>query len=102
MSLGNSQACGALARKAFDMEANMVNHAFNSRTQLVIGKLNFWVYLLRTIKIMCVLITDGEDVCKIIVNVFLRASNYKKSIFLVNDALASLELSNGIYPRDSR
>lgn len=34
VSLGNSQACGALARKAFDMEANMVNHAFNSMTQL--------------------------------------------------------------------
>ena len=35
------------------------------------------------------------------VDLFLRASNYEKRVFLVSDTLASFRLSDGIYPSGS-
>ncbi|MGL5878099.1 MAG: N-acetylglucosamine-6-phosphate deacetylase [Xenococcaceae cyanobacterium] len=101
ISLGHSLATEQQAKKAFQLGASMVTHAFNAMPSLhhrepgLLGEaiVNKYVY--------CGLIADGQHVSPTMMKILINASD-SKTIFLVSDALAPIGLSDGIYPWDSR
>ena len=102
VSLGHSQANAKQAIQAFGMGASMVTHAFNAMPPLHHREPGLLGAAITDNQVMCGLITDGKHVCRTMIDILLRASNYDKGVFLVSDALAPLGLPDGIYPWDSR
>jgi len=102
VSLGHSQATSAQAQRAFELGATMVTHAFNAMPSLHHREPGLLGVAITHPNIMCGFIADGEHVSPTMLQILLRASNYKKGLFLVSDALSPLGLPDGVYPWDSR
>lgn len=102
VSLGHSTASAAEAKKAFELGASMVTHAFNAMSSLHHRKPGLLAEAIVNKNVYCGLIADGEHVCPTMIDLLLRASRYEKGIFLVSDALAPIGLPDGIYPWDER
>ncbi|MBF2019058.1 MAG: N-acetylglucosamine-6-phosphate deacetylase [Hydrococcus sp. C42_A2020_068] len=102
VSLGHSTASAAEAKKAFELGASMVTHAFNAMPPLHHRKPGLLAEAIVNKNVYCSLIADGEHVCPTMIDLLLRASHYEKGIFLVSDALAPIGLPDGIYPWDER
>lgn len=100
VSLGHSLATASEAKKAFELGANMVTHAFNAMPSLHHREPGLLGEAIVTRGVYCGLIADGEHVTPVMMKLLLLASNYQ--VFLVSDALAPMGLDDGIYPWDSR
>lgn len=100
VSLGHSTATEAQARRAFDLGATMVTHAFNAMPPLhhrdpgLLG-----AALTDASGVWCGFIADGKHVSVTMLRLLLRLSDH---LFLVSDALAPLGLPDGVYPWDDR
>ncbi|NEP05787.1 MAG: N-acetylglucosamine-6-phosphate deacetylase [Okeania sp. SIO2G4] len=102
VSLGHSQATANEAEKAFKLGASMVTHAFNAMPSLHHRKPGLLGAAITNSDVMCGLIADGQHVCSTMIEILLKASQYRQGIFLVSDALSPLGLPDGIYPWDTR
>jgi N-acetylglucosamine-6-phosphate deacetylase len=102
VSLGHSQATAAQARRAFELGATMVTHAFNAMPPLHHREPGLLGAAIIDPDVMCGFIADGQHVSPTMLQILLRASDYKQGLFLVSDALAPLGLPDGVYPWDSR
>lgn len=102
VSLGHSTATAEEAKKAFQLGASMVTHAFNAMPPLHHRKPGLLGEAIVNQNVFCGLIADGEHICPTMIDLLLRASRYGKGIFLVSDALAPIGLPDGIYPWDER
>ena len=102
VSLGHSLATAAEARRAFELGASMVTHAFNAMPSLHHRQPGLLGEAIINPSVYCGLIADGNHVCPTMLEIVLRASNYDRGIFLVSDALAPIGLPDGIYPWDER
>lgn len=102
VSLGHSTATAEEAKKAFQLGASMVTHAFNAMPPLHHRKPGLLGEAIVNQNVFCGLIADGEHICPTMIDLLLRASRYGKGIFLVSDALAPIGLLDGIYPWDER
>ncbi len=101
-SLGHSQANAKQAKKAFEMGASMVTHAFNAMPPLHHRQPGLLGEAMINKNVYCGLIADGNHVCPTMIELLLRSSLYEKGIFLVSDALAPIGLGDGVYPWDDR
>ncbi|MGK7886896.1 MAG: N-acetylglucosamine-6-phosphate deacetylase [Crocosphaera sp.] len=101
-SLGHSQANAKQAKKAFDMGASMVTHAFNAMPPLHHRKPGLLGEAMINNNVYCGLIADGNHVCSTMIELLLRSSLYEHGVFLVSDALAPIGLGDGVYPWDDR
>lgn len=102
VSLGHSLATARQAKRAFQLGASMVTHAFNAMPGLHHRQPGLLGEAIINPNVYCGLIADGNHVCPTMLKIFLRASNYERGIFLVSDALSPLGLPDGIYPWDTR
>jgi N-acetylglucosamine-6-phosphate deacetylase len=102
VSLGHSTASDKEAKKAFNLGASMVTHAFNAMPPLHHRKPGLLAEAIINKNVYCGLIADGEHICPTMIDILLRASYYQRGIFLVSDALAPIGLPDGIYPWDER
>lgn len=102
VSLGHSQATKTQARKAFNLGASMVTHAFNAMPSLHHREPGLLGEAIINPNIYCGLIADGEHICPTMIEILIKASDYDRGIFLVSDALAPIGLHDGIYPWDNR
>jgi N-acetylglucosamine-6-phosphate deacetylase len=102
ISLGHSQATAERARKAFDLGATMVTHAFNAMPSLHHREAGLLGEAIIDPNVFCGLIADGQHVSNTMMKILLQASNFDRGIFLVSDALAPMGLRDGKYPWDSR
>jgi N-acetylglucosamine-6-phosphate deacetylase len=102
VSLGHSTASAQEAKKAFELGASMVTHAFNAMPPLHHRKPGLLAEAIVNANVYCGAIADGEHVCPIMMDLLLRSSNYNRGVFLVSDALAPIGLPDGIYPWDER
>ncbi len=102
VSLGHSLATAEEAKKAFDLGASMVTHAFNAMPSLHHREAGLLGEAIVSPHVYCGLIADGNHVCPTMLKVILSASNYEEGIFLVSDALSPIGLDDGCYPWDSR
>jgi N-acetylglucosamine-6-phosphate deacetylase len=100
--LGHSTASDKEAKKAFNLGASMVTHAFNAMPPLHHRKPGLLAEAIINKNVYCGLIADGEHICPTMIDILLRASYYQRGIFLVSDALAPIGLPDGIYPWDER
>ncbi len=101
-SLGHSQANAKQAKKAFEMGASMVTHAFNAMPPLHHRQPGLLGEAMINSDVYCGLIADGNHVCPTMIELLLRGSLYERGIFLVSDALAPIGLGDGVYPWDNR
>ena len=101
-SLGHSQANAKQAKKAFDMGASMVTHAFNAMPPLHHRQPGLLGAAMINPSVYCGLIADGNHVCPTMIELLLRSSLYEQGIFLVSDALAPIGLGDRVYPWDDR
>ena len=102
VSLGHSLATAPEAKQAFERGASMVTHAFNAMPSLHHRQPGLLGEAIINPNVYCGLIADGNHVCKTMLEIVLRASNYDAGIFLVSDALSPIGLPDGIYPWDER
>jgi N-acetylglucosamine-6-phosphate deacetylase len=102
VSLGHSQATALEARKAYNLGATMVTHAFNAMPSLHHREAGLLGEAIIDPNVFCGLIADGQHVSVTMMKILLRASNFDRGIFLVSDALAPIGLPDGKYPWDSR
>jgi len=102
VSLGHSLATAEEAKKAFDLGASMVTHAFNAMPSLHHRQAGLLGEAIISPHVYCGLIADGNHVCPTMLKVILSASNYEEGIFLVSDALSPIGLDDGCYPWDNR
>jgi N-acetylglucosamine-6-phosphate deacetylase len=102
VSLGHSQATAKQAKKAFDLGATMVTHAFNAMPSLHHREAGLLGEAIIDSRVYCGAIADGQHVSQTMLKILLQASNFERGIFLVSDALAPIGLPNGKYPWDSR
>ncbi|WP_009631692.1 N-acetylglucosamine-6-phosphate deacetylase [Synechocystis sp. PCC 7509] len=102
ISLGHSLATAAQAKRAFELGASMVTHAFNAMPSLHHREPGLLGAALVNQRVKCGLIADGQHICPTMIQVLLQASNYQQGLFLVSDALAPLGLPDGVYPWDTR
>lgn len=102
ISLGHSQATATQAQQAFDQGASMVTHAFNAMPSLHHREPGLLGAAIINPHVYCGLIADGQHVSPIMMEIFLKASDYDRGIFLVSDALSPLGLPDGRYPWDTR
>ncbi|MEB3882872.1 N-acetylglucosamine-6-phosphate deacetylase [Lyngbya sp. CCY1209] len=100
VSLGHSQATAAEARRAFDLGATMVTHAFNAMPPLHHREPGLLGAALSNPGVYCGTIADGEHVCPAMLDLLLRGA--RGEVFVVSDALAPLGLPDGVYPWDDR
>jgi len=100
ISLGHSLATEIEAKKAFDLGANMVTHAFNAMPSLHHREPGLLGEAIVNKSVYCGLIADGQHVVPIMMKLLLEASNFR--VFLVSDALAPMGLEDGVYPWDTR
>ncbi len=101
-SLGHSQANAKQAKKAFEMGASMVTHAFNAMPPLHHRQPGLLGEAMINHQVYCGLIADGNHVCPTMIELLLRGSLYERGVFLVSDALAPIGLGDGVYPWDDR
>ncbi|EAZ88203.1 N-acetylglucosamine-6-phosphate deacetylase [Crocosphaera chwakensis] len=101
-SLGHSQANAKQAKKAFEMGASMVTHAFNAMPPLHHRQPGLLGEAMINPNVYCGLIADGNHVCPTMIELLLRGSLYERGVFLVSDALAPIGLGDGVYPWDAR
>ncbi|MDJ0660102.1 MAG: N-acetylglucosamine-6-phosphate deacetylase [Crocosphaera sp.] len=101
-SLGHSQANAKQARKAFEMGASMVTHAFNAMPPLHHRQPGLLGEAMINPDVYCGLIADGNHVCPTMIELLLRGSLYERGVFLVSDALSPIGLGDGVYPWDDR
>ncbi|ACB53985.1 N-acetyl-glucosamine-6-phosphate deacetylase [Crocosphaera subtropica ATCC 51142] len=101
-SLGHSQANAKEAKKAFEMGASMVTHAFNAMPPLHHRQPGLLGEAIINSNVYCGLIADGNHVCPTMIELLLRGSLYERGVFLVSDALAPIGLGDGVYPWDNR
>ncbi len=101
-SLGHSQANAKQAKKAFEMGASMVTHAFNAMPPLHHRQPGLLGEAMINPHVYCGLIADGNHVCPTMIELLLRGSLYERGVFLVSDALAPIGLGDGVYPWDDR
>ncbi len=101
-SLGHSQANAKQARKAFEMGASMVTHAYNAMPSLHHRQPGLLGEAMVNPGVYCGLIADGNHVCRTMIELLLRGSLYERGVFLVSDALAPIGLGDGVYPWDNR
>ncbi|WP_107670074.1 N-acetylglucosamine-6-phosphate deacetylase [Cyanothece sp. BG0011] len=101
-SLGHSQANAKEAKKAFEMGASMVTHAFNAMPPLHHRQPGLLGEAMINPNVYCGLIADGNHVCPTMIELLLRGSLYERGVFLVSDALAPIGLGDGVYPWDNR
>jgi N-acetylglucosamine-6-phosphate deacetylase len=102
ISLGHSLATAEQAKKAFQLGASMVTHAFNAMPSLHHREPGLLGEAIVNNNVYCGLIADGQHICPTMLKILVSASNYERGIFLVSDALAPIGLADGIYPWDSR
>ena len=101
-SLGHSQANAKQAKKAFEMGASMVTHAYNAMPPLHHRQPGLLGEAMINPGVYCGLIADGNHVCPTMIELLLRGSLYERGVFLVSDALAPIGLGDGVYPWDNR
>lgn len=102
VSLGHSLATAEEARQAFQRGASMVTHAFNAMPSLHHRQPGLLGEAIINPDVYCGLIADGNHVCKTMLEIILKASDYDKGIFIVSDALSPMGLADGVYPWDER
>lgn len=102
VSLGHSLATADEATQAFSQGAAMVTHAFNAMPSLHHRHPGLLGAAMVHPEVYCGFIADGQHVCPIMLEVFLRASQFHRGAFLVSDALAPIGLPDGVYPWDDR
>jgi N-acetylglucosamine-6-phosphate deacetylase len=102
VSLGHSQATAEQAKKAYNLGAIMVTHAFNAMPSLHHREAGLLGEAIIDPRVYCGLIADGQHVSIAMMKILLRASNFDRGIFLVSDALAPIGLVDGKYPWDER
>ncbi len=107
ISLGHSQATATQAKRAFELGALMVTHAFNAMPGLHHREPGLLGAALVHPGVYCGLIADGQHVSPMMIDLLLRACRgttrpYEGKIFLVSDALAPIGLPDGVYPWDTR
>ncbi len=102
ISLGHSQANAKQAKKAFEMGASMVTHAYNAMPPLHHRQPGLLGEAMINPHVYCGLIADGNHVCHTMIELLLRGSLYERGVFLVSDALAPIGLGDGVYPWDER
>jgi N-acetylglucosamine-6-phosphate deacetylase len=102
VSLGHSQATAAIAKKAYNLGATMVTHAFNAMPSLHHREVGLLGEAIIDDRIYCGLIADGQHVSPTMMKILLQASQFDRGIFLVSDALAPIGLADGRYPWDCR
>jgi N-acetylglucosamine-6-phosphate deacetylase len=102
ISLGHSLATAKEAKRAFDLGASMVTHAFNAMPPLHHREPGLLGEAIVNNNVYCGLIADGQHICPIAIQLLITASQFDRGIFLVSDALAPIGLSEGRYPWDSR
>lgn len=102
VSLGHSQATDQDAKKAFQLGASMVTHAYNAMPSLHHRQPGLLGEAILNPKVYCGLIADGQHVCLTMIQILLRSSYYEQGVFLVSDALSPIGLGDGIYPWDDR
>ncbi|MDJ0589744.1 MAG: N-acetylglucosamine-6-phosphate deacetylase [Pleurocapsa sp. MO_226.B13] len=102
VSLGHSLATASEAKQAFDRGASMVTHAFNAMPSLHHRQPGLLGEAIVNPHVYCGAIADGNHVCPTMLEIFLRASNYDRGVFLVSDALSPMGLPEGVYPWDER
>lgn len=102
ISLGHSLATAKQAKKAFELGASMVTHAFNAMPSLHHREPGLLGEAIINKNVYCGLIADGEHVCPTTIELLLKAGDHEKGFFLVSDALSPIGLSEGIYPWDDR
>jgi N-acetylglucosamine-6-phosphate deacetylase len=101
ISLGHSLATEQQAKKAFQLGASMVTHAFNAMPPLHHREPGLLGEAIVNKDVYCGLIADGQHVSPTMMKILINASN-RETVFLVSDALAPIGLADGIYPWDSR
>lgn len=101
-SLGHSQATAKEAKKAFQLGATMVTHAYNAMPSLHHRQPGLLGEAMIDNHVYCGLIADGNHVCPTMIELLLRGSLYERGVFLVSDALAPIGLEDGVYPWDDR
>ncbi|MDJ0507826.1 MAG: N-acetylglucosamine-6-phosphate deacetylase [Crocosphaera sp.] len=101
-SLGHSQANAKQAKKAFEMGASMVTHAYNAMPPLHHRQPGLLGEAMINAGVYCGLIADGNHVCPTMIELLLRGSLYERGVFVVSDALAPIGLGDGVYPWDDR
>lgn len=107
VSLGHSQATATQAKRAFELGASMVTHAFNAMPGLHHREPGLLGAALVHPAVYCGLIADGQHVSPMMIDLLLRACRgavmpCEGKIFLVSDALAPIGLPDGVYPWDTR
>lgn len=107
VSLGHSQATATQAKRAFELGASMVTHAFNAMPGLHHREPGLLGAALVHPAVYCGLIADGQHVSPMMIDLLLRACRGtampdEGKIFLVSDALAPIGLPDGVYPWDTR
>ncbi len=102
VSLGHSQATDQEAKKAFELGASMVTHAYNAMPPLHHRHPGLLGEAMINKNVYCGLIADGQHVCSTMIEILLRSSYYDRGVFLVSDALSPIGLGDGIYPWDER
>lgn len=102
VSLGHSQATEKEAKKAFELGASMVTHAYNAMPPLHHRHSGLLGEAIINKNVYCGLIADGQHVCPTMIEILLKSSHYDQGVFLVSDALSPIGLGDGIYPWDER
>ena len=102
VSLGHSQATDKEAKKAFELGASMVTHAYNAMPPLHHRHSGLLGEAIINKNVYCGLIADGQHVCPTMIDILLKSSHYDRGVFLVSDALSPIGLGDGIYPWDER
>ncbi|YAI81983.1 MAG: N-acetylglucosamine-6-phosphate deacetylase [cyanobacterium endosymbiont of Rhopalodia sterrenbergii] len=102
VSLGHSQATEKEARKAFELGASMVTHAYNAMPPLHHRNSGLLGEAIINKNVHCGLIADGRHVCSTMMKILLISSHYDQGVFLVSDALSPIGLGDGVYPWDER
>jgi N-acetylglucosamine-6-phosphate deacetylase len=102
VSLGHSQANFNQAKTAFTNGATMVTHAFNAMPGLHHRQPGLLGAALTHPGVQSGFIADGQHISLPMLEILLRAGNYREGLFLVSDALSPLGLPDGKYPWDSR
>ncbi|WP_267384437.1 N-acetylglucosamine-6-phosphate deacetylase [Cyanobacterium sp. uoEpiScrs1] len=102
VSLGHSQATDKEAKKAFELGASMVTHAYNAMPSLHHRNSGLLGEAIINKNVYCGLIADGRHVCPTMIEILLKSSHYDQGVFLVSDALSPIGLGDGIYLWDER
>lgn len=102
VSLGHSQATADEAKRAFELGATMVTHAFNAMPLLHHREPGLLGAALVSPGVRCGFIADGEHIDRIMLQILLRSGQGERGLFLVSDALSPLGLPDGVYPWDAR